>query len=115
MTEVPLHYLSISTVPLLMPGSGRAPWVTGKGGGLHSPPLSTGGVELLRDEKANFFNCFVFIHTFENDKYISSDHYFETSKVIVFLAGVKVKGSQCKWQHIQGVLAHLFVWLRPNH
>ena len=37
-----------------------------------------------------------------------SDHSFETSKVIVFLAGVKAKGSQCKWQRIQGVLAHLF-------
>ena len=36
------------------------------------------------------------------------DHYFETRKVIVFLAGVKAKGSQCKWQRIQGVLAHLF-------
>ena len=40
----------------------------------------------------------------------SSDHSIETSKTIVFLAGVKVKGSQCKWQRIQGVLAHLF-WL----
>ena len=30
------------------------------------------------------------------------------NKVIVFLAGVKAKGSQCKWQRIQGVLAHLF-------
>ena len=39
------------------------------------------------------------------------DHYFETSKVIVFLAGVKAKGSQCKWQRIQGVLAHFFYWL----
>ena len=37
-----------------------------------------------------------------------SDHSFETSKVIVFLAGVKAKSSQCKWQRIQGVLAHLF-------
>ena len=37
-----------------------------------------------------------------------SDHSFETSKVIVFLAGVKAKGSQGKWQRIQGVLAHLF-------
>ena len=36
------------------------------------------------------------------------DHSFETSKVIVFLAGVKAKGSQGKWQRIQGVLAHLF-------
>ena len=36
-----------------------------------------------------------------------SDHYFETSKVITYLAGVKAKGSQCKWQRIQGVLAHL--------
>ena len=35
------------------------------------------------------------------------DHYFETSKVIVFLAGVKAKGSQCICQRIQGVLAHL--------
>ena len=36
-----------------------------------------------------------------------SDHSFETSKVIVSLAGVKAKGSPCKWQRIQGVLAHL--------
>ena len=37
-----------------------------------------------------------------------SDHSFETSKVIAFLAGVKAKGSQCKWQRSQGVFAHLF-------
>ena len=37
-----------------------------------------------------------------------SEHSFETNKVIVFLAGVKAKGNQCKWQRIQGVLAHLF-------
>ena len=45
-----------------------------------------------------------------------SDHSFETSKVITFLAGVKAKGSQCKWQCIQGVLAHLLVlqWYRIN-
>ena len=45
---------------MLMPGSGRAPWVTGKGGWIIFTPLSTGGVELLRDDKANFFNCFFF-------------------------------------------------------
>ena len=38
-----------------------------------------------------------------------SEHSFETSKVIVFLASVKAKGSQCKWQRIQGVLAHLLL------
>ena len=37
-----------------------------------------------------------------------SEHSFETNKVIVFLAGVKAKGSQAKLQRIQGVLAHLF-------
>ena len=36
-----------------------------------------------------------------------SEHSFETNKVIVFLAGVKAKGGQGKWQRIQGVLAHL--------
>jgi len=55
-----------------MPGSGRAPWVTGKGGVdyIH-PPLFPGGVELLRDTPltgaAKLFNCFVifFYKTFE--------------------------------------------------
>ena len=52
-----------------MPGSGRAPWVTGKGGWITFTSLSTGGVELLRDAKAIFFNCFA-LQNFENDKYI---------------------------------------------
>ena len=43
-----------------------------------------------------------------------SEHSFETNKVIVFLAGVKAKGSQGKWQRIQGVLAHLFNLMTTN-
>ena len=41
--------------------AGAPPGSLERGGGLHSPPLSTGGVELLRDVKATLsvFNCFV--------------------------------------------------------
>ena len=51
--------------------------------------------------------------TSQEKKY--SDHSFETSKVSVFLAGVKAKGSQGKWQRIQGVLAHLFSCAATQH
>ena len=49
--------------------AGAPPGSLERGGGLHSPPLSIGGVELLRDAKAIFFNCFA-LQNFENDKYI---------------------------------------------
>ena len=41
---------------MLMPGSGRAPWGTGKGGWITFTPLSTGVMELLRDVKSTLFS-----------------------------------------------------------
>ena len=51
--------------------AGAPPGSLERGGWITFTSLSTGGVELLRDAKAIFFNCFA-LQNFENDKYIRS-------------------------------------------
>ena len=64
-----------------MPGSRRAPWVTGRGVGLHSPPLST---EVLKQSSFQLF-CFI-IHLIEK---MTNMFIGDTFWVLVFLAVVR--------------------------